>query len=175
MDSKEKSAAGAGGLGTKKLTWAERQKERKKALAEAAAAEQGMEVDGSHASASPFERLSTLTSDLTALGQLDLYSMTKEALQRLLPPPPPTSTRPPPSSSSSSGPPPLNPSADDGSTYEYRYTMDYIKSLPEGERPVEREVFGEFQLPSRSPFFLPSCRPGLKPSSLSSAARRPLP
>jgi len=150
MDQKEKGAASAAGGGkpVKKLSWAERQKERKKALAEAAeaAGAGGMEVDGSTTQHhdSPFERLSTITSDLTALGQLDLNSMTKEALQRLLPPPPPTSTRPPPSSSSSSsGPPQSAPPADDGSQYEYRYTMDYIKSLPEGEKPVEREVFGE--------------------------------
>ena len=74
------------------MTWAERQKERKKALAEAAEAAGGMEVDGptaaSSSATSPFEKLSTLTADLTALGQLDLYSMTREALQRLLPPPP---------------------------------------------------------------------------------------
>ncbi|KAL7416061.1 hypothetical protein BDY24DRAFT_253566 [Mrakia frigida] len=157
MDQKEKGAAAGGAAGGKKLSWAERQKERKKALAEAAEAAAssaggggGMEVDGAASTHhdSPFERLSTITSDLTALGQLDLYSMTKEALQRLLPPPPPTSTRPPPPSSSSSGPPPSAPPPDDGSQYEYRYTMDYIKSLPEAEKPVEREVFGPFPKPS---------------------------
>lgn len=88
----------------------------------------------SKTTSSDFDRLSALTSDLTSLGQLDIYTMSREALQRLLPPPPPAPT----TQAGASRPPP----PDDGATYEYRFKMDYIKSLPEGERPVEREIFG---------------------------------
>lgn len=134
----------------KKLSWAEKQKERKKALAAAASGpssstspmDGGMDVEPTTAGPTPFERLSTLTSDLTALGQLDLYNMTREALSRLLPPPPP------PPASEPAAPSIPRPPVDDGSTYEYRYSMEYIRSLPESKRPIEREVFGTFCLSS---------------------------
>jgi CD2 antigen cytoplasmic tail-binding protein 2 len=133
--------------GGKKLSWVERQKERKTAMAEAATASSssggGMDVDSTTLPASssadpsipstPFDRLSTITTDLTAMGQLDLYSMSREALQRLLPrPPPPQQSAPP---------------LDDGTSYEYRFSMDHLRSLPEAERPVEREVFGSSRFP----------------------------
>lgn len=53
-------------------------------------------------------------------------------MQRMLPAPasapPPTSVpRPPP----------------DNRQFQYRFSMTYIRSLPEGQRPVERELFGQ--------------------------------
>jgi CD2 antigen cytoplasmic tail-binding protein 2 len=155
---------GQAGGGPKK-SWAERLKEKKrlaKAAGKAAAPPADVDMDADAPAVAPtsaasatssepapaapaaapsaFDRLSALTSDLTALGQLDIYSMSREALQRLLPAPPRPSgsSAEMPSAGAASQPPP----PDDGASYEYRFKMDYIKSLPEGERPVEREVFG---------------------------------
>ncbi|CDZ97085.1 Uncharacterized protein involved in protein-protein interaction, contains polyproline-binding GYF domain [Phaffia rhodozyma] len=166
----QRLGAGSGsGKPGKRLTWAEKQKERKRALTSAAAvAATPAPSTSDHMDAEPlastttttepsapssFDRLSTIVSDLTALGQLDLYNMTREALSRLLPPPASSSVANSASTtgqSSESVVPPSTSSllADDGSKYEYRYSMEYIRSLPESERPVEREVFGPFPKPS---------------------------
>lgn len=166
MQAMQRLGAQAGGGGPKK-SWAERLKEKKKlakaasktaapltdvdmetdapapASTSAASASAGSASTALAASPSAFDRLSALTSDLTALGQLDIYSMSREALQRLLPTPTKASgsaSRETPSAGTSSQPP------DDGASYEYRFRMDYIKSLPEDERPVEREVFGSLNV-----------------------------
>jgi len=78
----------------------------------------------------PFAKLSTIVADLTAIGTLDVYSLSRESIQRMLPrepeaerpapPPPPTDTR----------------------AFQYRFSLAYMRSLPEAQRPVEREVFG---------------------------------
>lgn len=152
------SSAAVKGKGGKKLSWIEQQRERKRLLAEQAqqaaastgAGEGGgMEVDGASKVVSPFDKLTSLTAELTALGQLDIYTMSREQLQRLLPPPARPAAEAAPLAAAPSVAPqgPPAPPADDGSRYEYRYTMDYLRSMPEGERPVEREIFGGSCLP----------------------------
>lgn len=75
----------------------------------------------------PFGRLSNLVSELTSFGHMDVYSMTRESLQRMLPreaaqaPAAPQEIR----------------------LFQYRFSKAYLASLPAGQRPVEREVFGE--------------------------------
>jgi CD2 antigen cytoplasmic tail-binding protein 2 len=54
-------------------------------------------------------------------------------MQRMLPAP---SAPPAGASGSAPRPPP------DNRQFQYRFSMTYIRSLPEGQRPVERELFG---------------------------------
>jgi CD2 antigen cytoplasmic tail-binding protein 2 len=35
------------------------------------------------------------------------------------------------------------PPAKDERQFQYRFSMDYVRNLPESQRPVERETFGE--------------------------------
>ncbi|KAK4685035.1 CD2 antigen cytoplasmic tail-binding protein 2, partial [Tremellales sp. Uapishka_1] len=108
----------------KKKTWAERQKERK-ALIQADAA------DPNHAS-NPFILLSNIVSSLTTIGHLDVYSLTRESIQRMLPAPAPTAA--------------ATPAPTDTRQFQYRFSLPYVRSLPEAQRPVEREIFGPFSL-----------------------------
>lgn len=39
-----------------------------------------------------------------------------------------------------------SPPAVDNRQFEYRFSMAYVRNLPEAQRPVEREVFGEQKL-----------------------------
>jgi CD2 antigen cytoplasmic tail-binding protein 2 len=113
--------------------------------------------DKSHQSA--FARLNDLISSLTALGHLDVYSMTREAMQRMLPPDAPSAA--PSTSQNPSRPisdtlqpgrtaPNTRPIPTDTRAFEYRFSKKYLASLPEGQRPLERDVFG------KSPNSLPS-------------------
>jgi hypothetical protein len=90
---------------------------------------------GSITTANPFTNLSNVVSGLTTIGHLDVYSLSRESLQRMLP----ASKEP---SSATSGPSAPRPPPDTRQ-FQYRFSMTYIRSLPEGQRPVEREVFGE--------------------------------
>ncbi|ORX37622.1 hypothetical protein BD324DRAFT_578379 [Kockovaella imperatae] len=119
----KKKEAEAGG---KKKTWAERQKERK--------------ASGKQADSNPFTRLSNIVSDLTSIGHLDVYSLSRESIQRMLP-------APPAPSSSSNGMPVEHierVAPADSRQFQYRFSMKYLQSMPEANRPVEREVFGPF-------------------------------
>ncbi|KAI9638811.1 putative SMC2orf [Dioszegia hungarica] len=109
------------GEGGKKKSWAEKQKERKAAAAA-----------GVKDQATPFARFSEIVSALTTIGHLDVYSLSKEAMQRMLPADP--------ASAQQSAPPP----ARDTRAFQYRFSMAYVRALPEAQRPVEREVFGPF-------------------------------
>ncbi|WVQ84522.1 hypothetical protein IAT38_006676 [Cryptococcus sp. DSM 104549] len=114
--------------GGKKKSWAERQKERKAQMAT-----EEEQSDSIHTS-NPFTNLSNIVSGLTTVGHLDVYSLSRESIQRMLPqsdsapqrqaapPPPPADTR----------------------QFQYRFSLAYMRSLPEGQRPVEREIFGPF-------------------------------
>ncbi|GMK56609.1 hypothetical protein CspeluHIS016_0304490 [Cutaneotrichosporon spelunceum] len=109
----------------KKMSWTERQRERKAAMAVDNA-------DPEHAS--PFGRLTAIVSGLQVIGQLDVYSLSREAIQRMLPreetAPAAAPARPPP----------------DTRAFQYRFSHAYLRTLPEDQRPVEREVFGPFSL-----------------------------
>lgn len=80
----------------------------------------------------PFTRFSEIVSALTTIGQLDVYSLSRESMQRLLPAAPPQKDPPAPS-----------PAQRDTRAFQYRFSMAYVRALPESQRPVEREVFGE--------------------------------
>lgn len=82
--------------------------------------------------ASPFTKLSDIVSALSAIGQLDVYSLSREAIQRMLP------RQPEPERPAAAAPSPP-----DTRSFQYRFSMAYIRKLPEGQRPVEREVFGK--------------------------------
>lgn len=61
-----------------------------------------------------------------------MYSLSREAIQRMLPrdeTAPAAPARPPP----------------DNRAFEYRFSLPYLRTLPEDQRPVEREVFGELR------------------------------
>ncbi|ORY34665.1 hypothetical protein BCR39DRAFT_585630 [Naematelia encephala] len=140
--------------GGKKKSWAERQKERKAAMAV------DENSDPLHTS-NPFVNLSNIVSALTSVGHLDVYSLSKESLQRMLPAQSqsqPQSRPPTNGSSSSSAPPkPIN-----NSQFQYRFSLAYVRSLPESQRPVEREIFGPFSAQQLSAwkstgFFGPAC------------------
>lgn len=77
----------------------------------------------------PFIKLSGIVSGLQAIGRLDVDSLSREAIQRMLP------------REAEPAPPPRPPT--DSRTFQYRFSLAYMRSLPEGQRPVEREVFGE--------------------------------
>ncbi|KAL7425207.1 hypothetical protein Q5752_000895 [Cryptotrichosporon argae] len=119
----------------KKKSWAEKQRERKAAT-----------------ESSGFAKLNDIVSALTRLEQIDVYSLSRESLQRMLPQPangaePRTdSPRPPP----------------DTRQFQYRFSMAYVRNLPEAQRPVEREVFGPFSAQQLNTwkltgFFGPEC------------------
>lgn len=95
--------------------------------------------DSIHTS-NPFTNLSNIVSALTAIGHLDVYSLSRESLQRMLPAPPTNGSS---STANRVSPPPR-----DNSQYQYRFSMKYVRALPEAQRPVERDVFGE--LPASS-------------------------
>ncbi|KAK8849741.1 hypothetical protein IAR55_005076 [Kwoniella newhampshirensis] len=119
--------------GNKKKSWAEKQRERKALMA--AEEEQ---TDPTHTS-NPFTNLSNIVSALTTIGHLDVYSLSRESIQRMLPQTPANgSSRP---AASAPLPPPV-----DNRQFEYRFSMAYVRNLPEAQRPVEREVFGPFSL-----------------------------
>ena len=81
----------------------------------------------------PFTNLSNIVSALTTIGHLDVYSLSRESLQRMLPAP---STN----GSTSNG---FSSAVRDDRQFQYRFSLDYVRALPEAQRPVEREVFGE--------------------------------
>lgn len=86
----------------------------------------------------PFTNLSNIVSALTTIGHMDVYSLSRESIQRMLPAS--VVSKSATGSNGSSAPPrPAN----DTRQFQYRYSMTYIRSLPEGQRPVEREVFGK--------------------------------
>lgn len=125
--------------GSKKKSWAERQKERKAQLAADSTyvyhkgiTTMADRYNSDPAHANPFTKLSEIVSQLTAIGQLDVYSLSREAIQRMLP----------------RQPEPERPSApalpQDTRQFQYRFSMAYMRTLPEAQRPVERDVFGEF-------------------------------
>ncbi|ADV23917.1 CD2 antigen cytoplasmic tail-binding protein 2 [Cryptococcus gattii E566] len=135
--------------GSKKKSWAERQKERKVLMAA-----QEEQTDSIHTS-NPFTNLSNIVSGLTTIGHLDVYSLSRESIQRMLPVPADGAHNPPRAA------PPPQPAADNRQ-FQYRFSMAYVRNLPEGQRPVEREVFGPFSLLQlrgwrSTGFFGPSC------------------
>jgi len=79
----------------------------------------------SYHTSNPFTNLTNIVSALTTLVQLDVYSLSRESLQRMLPAAPATA-----------------PVTDDRE-FHYRFSMAYVRALPEAQRPVERESFGE--------------------------------
>lgn len=117
----------------KKKTWAEKQRERKAAMQTDEAyvltvsRADGRDLDH----ASPFNKFTIVVSGLQAIGQLDVYSLSREAIQRMLPrdetSAPAAPARPPP----------------DNRAFQYRFSLAYLRTLPEDQRPVEREVFGK--------------------------------
>ncbi|WRT69780.1 uncharacterized protein IL334_006771 [Kwoniella shivajii] len=116
--------------GGKKKSWAERQKERKKLMAS-----EQEQIDPIHTS-NPFTNLSNIVSALTTIGHLDVYSLSKESIQRML-----SSNK---SASNGSRPAAASPAPVDTRQFQYRFSMAYVRNLPEAQRPVEREVFGPF-------------------------------
>jgi hypothetical protein len=76
-------------------------------------------------------------SGLTAIGHLDVYSLSRESLQRMLPAPATNGSANGQRAASTSAPP------TDTRQFQYRFSLPYVRSLPEAQRPVEREVFGE--------------------------------
>jgi len=64
--------------------------------------------------------------------QLDVYSLSRESLQRMLPAAP--TTAPP----------------KDERQFQYRFSMAYVRALPEAQRPVERELYGECALDAQT-------------------------
>ncbi|BEI90454.1 uncharacterized protein CcaverHIS019_0305240 [Cutaneotrichosporon cavernicola] len=128
-------------VGKRKKSWAERQRERKAAMAIDTA-------DPEHGS--PFGRLTAIVSSLQAIGQLDVYSLSREAVQRMLPREETASAAAP------ARPPSVN------RAFQYRFSLAYLRTLPEDQRPVEREVFGPFSLLQlrgwkATGFFGPNC------------------
>ncbi|WWD20371.1 hypothetical protein CI109_104847 [Kwoniella shandongensis] len=119
--------------GNKKKSWAEKQRERKALMAA-----QEEQSDPIHTS-NPFTNLSNIVSGLTTIGHLDVYSLSRESIQRMLPQNASNgSSRP---AAAAPAPPPI-----DNRQFEYRFSMAYVRNLPEAQRPIEREVFGPFSL-----------------------------
>ncbi|WVO18513.1 hypothetical protein L204_106232 [Cryptococcus depauperatus] len=116
--------------GQKKKSWSERQKERK---AQMAAEEE--QRDAIHTS-NPFTNLTNIVSGLDKIGHIDVYSLSRESIQRMLPQP----LNNPTTHSTSV------PSKPDNRQFQYRFSMAYVTNLPESQRPIEREVFGPFPL-----------------------------
>lgn len=133
---KKKEAAGP------KKSWAERQKERKALMAESSRwvmwrrAFADSRSDPTHTS-NPFTNLSNIVSSLSAISNLDVYSLSREAIQRMLPREQPTESAP------AAPRPPV-----DTRQLQYRFSLNYVRTLPEAQRPVEREVFGKSQKPA---------------------------
>ncbi|WWC92881.1 uncharacterized protein L201_007843 [Kwoniella dendrophila CBS 6074] len=123
-----------GGTGNKKKSWAEKQKERKALMAS-----EQEQSDPIHTS-NPFTNLSNIVSQLTTIGHLDVYSLSRESIQRMLP----AEANPSNGSSSRSAAPP--PAPVDTRQFQYRFSMGYVRNLPEAQRPVEREIFGPFSV-----------------------------
>lgn len=92
--------------------------------------------DNIHTS-NPFTNLSNVVSALTTIGHMDVYSLSRESIQRMLP-----ASDMPRSAAGSNGSIATPRTATDTRQFQYRYSMTYIRSLPEGQRPVERETFG---------------------------------
>lgn len=88
--------------------------------------------------ANPFTNLSNIVSALTAIGQLDVYSLSRESIQRM---------RPAPTQSTNGDGGAASRPARDDRQFSYRFSMSYVKSLPEAQRPIEREVFGKWHGP----------------------------
>lgn len=95
----------------------------------------------------PFTALSDIVSTLSTAGQLDVYSLSRESIQRMLP----VSSEPHNGSGNSSNgngnapaPSPRPASTPtDTRAFQYRFSIPYVRTLPEHQRPVEREIFGE--------------------------------
>ncbi|WVF68535.1 hypothetical protein IAT40_003303 [Kwoniella sp. CBS 6097] len=141
---KEEKANGgggaAGGGAGKKKSWVERQKERKKLMAV-----DQEQVDPTHTS-NPFTNLTNIVSSLTTTVQIDVYSLSRESIQRMLPRQTENNSATNGSGSGSGGGRPAAPPPppEDKRAFQYRFSMAYVRSLPEAQRPVEREVFGPF-------------------------------
>ncbi|WWC73618.1 uncharacterized protein I206_107590 [Kwoniella pini CBS 10737] len=120
--------------GKKKLSWAEKQKERKKIMAT-----EQEQADPIH-TPNPFTNLSNIVSQLTTSGQIDVYSLSKESIQRMLPAESANTN----GSSQRPAAPPMPVIPTDTRQFQYRFSMAYVRNLPEAQRPVEREVFGPF-------------------------------
>lgn len=86
-----------------------------------------------YSQSNPFTRLSEIVSTLTTIGHLDVYSLSKESIQRMLPTDKSNGT-----TLTTSPVPPR-----DTRAFQYRFSMAYVRALPEAQRPVEREVFGK--------------------------------
>lgn len=71
------------------------------------------------------------------MGHLDVYSLSRESLQRMLPAPATNG------SANGQRTPTASAPAADTRQFQYRFSLPYVRSLPEAQRPVEREVFGE--------------------------------
>ena len=87
---------------------------------------------------SPFTQLTNIVSSLSNMRQLDVYSLSRESIQRMLPAVGNGATGNGAARSGQSAPP-----VRDARSFQYRFSMAYVRSLPEAQRPVEREVFGE--------------------------------
>jgi len=81
--------------------------------------------------------MSNIVSGLTTIGHLDVYSLPREQLQRMILSAGGKDSTAPSNGSPAPRPPP------DTRQFQYRFSMTYIRSLPEGQRPVEREIFGQ--------------------------------
>ncbi|WVW86847.1 hypothetical protein I302_108902 [Kwoniella bestiolae CBS 10118] len=117
----------------KKMSWVEKQKERKKMMAS-----EQEQSDPTHTS-NPFTNLSNIVSQLTTIGHLEVYSMSRESIQRMLP----AEDR---SNGAASNAPAAPAPPADTRQFQYRFSLGYVKNLPEAQRPVEREVFGPFPI-----------------------------
>jgi len=113
-----------------------------------------MQVDSTHAAPShPFNRLSELITSLQSLGQLDVYSMTRESLQRMIPAESSAATNAPIDTTGTARAVAANgdssqQAAAQMKAFEYRFSKPYISGLPPDQRPIEREVFGPFPFPT---------------------------
>lgn len=67
---------------------------------------------------------------------MDVYSLSRESIQRMLP-----AQSQPNGNANGTSQPPAPPA--DSRQFQYRFSMQYVRNLPEAQRPVEREVFGE--------------------------------
>lgn len=142
----EKKAAAS-----KKKSWVERQRERKAALEGYVYGKSTM-LTSSGGTTDSFTQLSSAVSDLTAMSKLDVYALSREAISRMI--------RQPDAPASAPASTPAAPV--DTRAFQYRFSMAYINSLPEGQRPIEREVFGPFSASQlrqwkATGFFGPQC------------------
>ena len=84
----------------------------------------------------PFTKFSDIVSALTAIGHLDVYSLSRESIQRMLPAAPAPTVNGSGSEHATRIPP-------DDRQFQYRFSMRYLSSMPEANRPIERETFGQ--------------------------------